>query len=423
MIPFEQACALKDGDTVYEGKYKVRVVKVKVNKSKKTVAITYTDGGADNFEASNERLSLASPGAPAAVEAAEPGAAEPPGCGEEEGKDSEAFSSPKIPALSKTKTGRAAIELAFERHNAWRSLAPVESDRRKIASAVSSKLGIPLPEFDEPAFNFLTTALAIGKWVARSGHQESEAEDTGGPWEIGVARHKIAAGMLARLFCHPYVQDVGSAPHFESFLSAFAKASDSSLNAGIYVVSASQYVRLATIEMARHLGSGQEGPPPVTNDFFDGHREVLDNIDADGFYPGEAAIDASIQIFASISCVNDHWAGAPDLADLPQDDMHAHEWLRKYLNLSGAFRAPAMLRNDKLVRKGSTLSEAIDSMDSDAPFVLLESVFENPNGVEIVMPFVSDKAGTGYLMRTVSEGVNSWKGGEPKLTLSGYAQL
>lgn len=383
MIPFREAKKLKEGDVVFVGTYECQVVNTKVNSKTQTVAITYTDGTADTFEGSSEELSLTRDGQPDVV----PDKTDAP----------TAVASVKKRRLKSTPLPQATYDImvrlkaGMSRDLQWRSLDWFEQDRVKVAGALSEKLGIPFEEFadtDETAyFHFMTLALAIGKWLGKSGWQELDLRDTTDMNQLEqLARSKVMSGILVRLFTHRYVQNIGEMEDLGSLIKAFTQASGVSEAMFGHVLTAHGYVRQSALLMAQHLADGSNGDCPVTVDFFEAYSEFLRN-DESEFMPSDAVVDASMQLQCTMQFLSEQADLPASLDGLPEDEASSHNYLRQYLKFAGLYRTPARFRLKKLSLNGATLGDALDSLADDKPLVLLDTIFQNGDGsVQIAVP-------------------------------------
>lgn len=382
MLTFEQAKKLKKGDVVYEGKYKCFVVKIKVDKEAQKVAITYTDGSSDNFEGTQKGLSLTRPGEAEAAPPIEPVAEE----------KAPKKRKPRLTPMPKaTDDLMTRLQVGVARHSEWRSLDWFEADRAKAAQALSEKLGIPIEEFadtDKTAcFHFMTLALAIAKWLKDSGWREIGMRDEMLMNNLEqIARSKVMAGILVRLFCHRYVQNIGQMQGLGSMVKAFTSVTGVSETMFGHVLTAHSYVRQSTLAMARYMADGSEGDSPVKVGFFDAYREFLEN-DPDGFMPSDAVWDASLQLTCAMGFLNEQDNLPASLGGLPEDEAQAHHFLRNYLMMAGMYRTPAVFQLEKFSLKGATLDAAIESLHAKKPLVLLDAVFQNADGTSrIIVP-------------------------------------
>lgn len=381
MLTFEQAKKLKKGDVVFEGGHKCQVVKIKVDKEAQNVAIFYTDGSPDVFEGTQKSVSLTRSGEPEANPEGEPAAEKAP-----KKRKPRLTPMPKADADPMTR-----LKVGVARNSEWRSLDWFEADRAKAAKDISEKLGIPISEFEDTdttaCFHFMTLALAAAKWLHESGWREIGLRDTIGMNQLErVARSKVMAGILVRLFFHRYVQNIGQMQGVGMMVEAFAKASGVPRTMFMHVISAHTYVRQSVLSMARFVADGEEGSSPITVDFFDSYRESLES-DEDEFMPGDAVWDASLQLTCAIRFLNEQADLPASLANLPDDEARAHHFLRNYLMMAGMHRTPAVFQLEKLSFKGSTFDAAIESLHAKKPLVLLDTVFQKADGsAEIIVP-------------------------------------
>jgi hypothetical protein len=383
VISFDQAKNLKKGDVVFSGPYTGYVVKTKVNKKAQTVAITYTDGSSDEFEGTNANLSLTRPEDPASQK---PSAKPAPKAAAPKKIYPEFAALPNAtdPLMERLKAG-------VDRNAQWRSLDWFEADRVKIAQAISTKLGIPLHEFEDTpqtaSFHFMSLALSIAKWLHKSGWDAIEMRDHRSMNQFEeLARTKAMAGILVRLFGHPYVQNIGQMEGLGSMMKVFTEASGVSETMLGHILTAHSYVRQSTILMGQFMAAGSEGGYPVTMPFFEPYEEFLEN-DPDLFMPSDAVMDASIQLYSTLKFISEQPGLPASMATLPDDETHAHNFLRNYLMMSGLYRTPATLQLGKLSFSGASLGAALDSLTDEKPLVLLDSVFQDGDSVEIVVPF------------------------------------
>ena len=394
MIPFEQAAKLKKGDPVFEGKYTCFVVKTKVDKKAGKVFITYTDGapGGDEFEGTNEKLALEKEGAaPAkAQDAPAPKSSKP---APKTARKASGKKHPELPPLPKaTDELMDRLKVGVERNSQWRSLDWFEEDRAKIAKSLSDKLGIPLTEFDDTpdtaCFHFMSLALAIANWLHKSGWEEIRGRDEKlmNQFEY-LARSKIMAGILVRLFSHAYVQNIGEMEGLDSMVKAFCMASGANETMFGHILTAHTYVRQSALLMAQYLAEGSpDGEVPVKCGFFEPYDEFLEN-DEDGFMPPDAVMDASLQIFATLQFLNSQASLPVALDTLPDDAAKAHHFLRNYVMFSGMYRTPATLQLGSLSFKGASLAAALDSLSDEKPLVLMDAIFQDGDAVNIIIPF------------------------------------
>lgn len=394
MIPFEQAAKLKKGDPVFEGKYTCFVVKTKVDKKAGKVFITYTDGapGGDEFEGTNERLSLEKEGAePAKTQEASAPKADKPA--PKTARKPSSKKHPELPPLPKAADELMdRLNVAVARNTQWGSLDYFETDRANIAKALSDKLGIPLKEFDDTpetaCFHFMTLTLAVAKWLHASGWDEIRGRDEKLMNQFErLARSKAMSGILVRLFGHAYVQNIGEMQGLEQMVKAFCMASGVSETMFGHILTAHTYVRQSALLMAEYLAEGSpEGEAPVNGAFFEPYESFLEN-DPDGFMPPDAVMDASIQIYSTLQFLSKQAALPVALDALPEDAAKAHHFLRNYLMFSGMYRTPATLQLQKLSFKGASLAAALDSLTAEKPLVLLDTVFQDGDALNIVVPF------------------------------------
>ncbi len=171
-------------------------------------------------------------------------------------------------------------------------------------------------------------------------------------------------------------------------LKAFSQASGVPESMTGYILTAHTYVRQATLIVARHLadGSPDEGGSPVTMGFFDPYNEFLEN-DHDGFVPPDAVVDAALQLYATLKFLHERASLPASLDGLPEDEPHAHHFLRNYLMFAGMHRKPAVFQLEKLSFKGATFEAAIESLTDKKPLVLMDSVFQDGDEkMEIIIP-------------------------------------
>jgi hypothetical protein len=382
MLTFEQAKKLKKGDVVYEGKYKCFVVKIKVDKEAQKVAISYTDGSPDVFEGTQNGLSLTRAGEPEATPANVPAVA----------VEVPKKRKPRLTPMPKaTDDPMTRLKVGVARHAEWRSLDWFEADRSKAAQSLSEKLGIPIEEFADTdktaSFHFLSLALAIAKWLNDSGWREIGMRDEMSMNQLEqIARSKVMAGILVRLFCHRYVQNIGQMPGLGTMVKAFTAATGVSETMFGHVLTAHTYVRQSTLAMARFIADGSEGDSPVKVGFFDPYREFLER-DEDEFMPSDAVWDASLQLTCAMRFLNEQADLPVSLDGLPEGEAQAHHFLRNYLMMAGMHRTPAVFQLEKLSFKGATLGAAIESLHKKKPLVLLDAVFQKADGSsEIIVP-------------------------------------
>jgi len=287
-----------------------------------------------------------------------------------------------------------AIKRAAAKELEWRSLECFEPERKRIAESVSEKLKIPIEEFEDTVdtapFHFVTLCLAIGNWLVRSREEELDKHEYAPMSEFEyIAREKAVAGVLVRLFSHPFVQHPSDVPQFDAFLISMAQASGSKLHPAAFVISAHTYVRNASLDMADFLagGGGDEDGPPVTMDLFDPYFANLDDKDGDEIMPRDAAVDAAIQLCDTLAQINRRDDLPVSLENLPEDQSQAQQFLRSYLLFAGADRKPALFRRGELTFENATLGAAIASLSSKRPWVLIDTLFE-PGGeaLELSVP-------------------------------------
>lgn len=273
----------------------------------------------------------------------------------------------------------------------WASLDWFEEERLKIAEAVSKATEIPLSEFedteDTASFHFLTLVIAIGDWLyensfqyfTRRGHgTERENEE--------IAREKVVAGILLRLLSHRFNQDLGSIPNFQDFIRAFTKFSGRSHEMTLQILSAYSYLRLAAITMAHQLKNGQI---EMSLTFFDGHNQFLER-DKDGFMPRQAVMDATHQLYYTLTFVEEMPNFPSSIKNVPDDPQATHDFLRNYLRFAGVGRRPALVDEASMDFKNVSLKSALDSIQSDRrPKVLIDSIFEKDGKLTIALPFIT----------------------------------
>lgn len=295
-----------------------------------------------------------------------------------------------------------AIQQSVERHSEWRSLDFFEPGREAIVAAIVEKLKIPASEFvlsnDTASFHYLTTVLAIADWVRKSGFAElklkHDNEELGPRNNELLARRKLVAGALIRLFLHPYVLGVEGMQGANQFVQGFSGASGIDQEMTLIVLGAADHVRGATIKLAWHLVNPDKQPGfhPVTTDFFNNYHELLADNDGDELMPPAAAMDASLQLGAALDFLvdrSDRLPFPPSMMSAEGNNAKTHNNLRNYLMLGGLFRKPMVLLNDKLKTDGADFSKAANGLSKKKPPVLMDSVFEDEGQVSICVPLIT----------------------------------
>lgn len=294
------------------------------------------------------------------------------------------------------------IQKAIERHSEWRSLDFFEPSREAIVAAIVEKLKIPASEFvlsnDTASFHYLTTVLAIADWVRKSGFAElklkHEKEEGGLRNNELLARSKLVAGALIRLFLHPYVLGVEGMQGADAFVQGFCGASGIDQNMTVIVLAAADHVRGATIKLAWHLANPDKEPGfhPVTTDFFNNYHDLLADNDGDELMPPAAAMDAALQLGAALDFLvdrSDRLPAPPSMMSAEGNDAKTHNNLRNYLMLGGLFRKPMVLLNDKLKTDGADFYKAANGLSKKKPPVLMDSVFEDEGRISICVPLIT----------------------------------
>lgn len=286
------------------------------------------------------------------------------------------------------------LQRASQTEAGRRSLAFFEPRRVEIAQACSDALNIPLKEFDfagdTVVFHFLTTAIAVGEWVASTGqefadrrHEETYGHADEYPWL------KAVSGAIARLVLHPLSMDVSTEDSVK-FMNAFLTAStprDMSQTKKIRRASMVQAVLMAYLLCRRGLtrtleGYWEDGSPGSMSDWeFDPLADFLDENDSTQddchLFPRGAEKDAYVALYSEFDFLIERNEELP--YPLPADpgstdSNHAYQMAKRYLTQFSLYRKNARLKGANFSATRKTFDDAARALGTSKQFALFESM-------------------------------------------------
>lgn len=301
---------------------------------------------------------------------------------------------------------------AGEEHQRYTSLEHFEPMRLEIAQAISERMSIPMSEFeggsDETAFfHWITSLLAVEKWLRETTYDEADIDVDFG-WRI--ARNKLAAAALLRLFHHRFSLDIDD--RSVEFLNAFGNVAQTNgkiLNILFY---GWDFMRQMAGGIAAYWWQSQS-LPMIKDDHFADIDETIEEAGERFEFLKNAYRDAVMQmamefdLLQRIQAEGNIGMGFPDEMPEDADAIGIIGGVKQYLSQAAVIRYPVSVSYDK-VGPAISFGESVKSLDSKTPKTLVEAVYDTGDGQKAFV-FVSnhpdDAAATFLLPRLTEAGV------------------
>lgn len=302
---------------------------------------------------------------------------------------------------------------AGEEYLRYTSLEHFEPMRLEIARAISESMSIPMSEFeggsDETAFfHWITSLLAVEKWLRETTYAEADI-DADSDWRI--ARNKLAAAALLRLFHHRFNLDIDD--RSVQFLNAFGNVARTNGKILKILFYGWDFMRTMAGEIAVHWWQNQS-LPILKEDHFAEIDETIEESGEEFQFLNIAYRDAVIQmamefaLLQKIQTAGNIGLAFPEEAPEDADGIGIIGGVKKYLSQAAVIRYPVSVDNDK-VGKALSFEEAVKSLKSKKPKILVEAVYDAGDGKEAVVfvPIHIDDGSANFLLPRLTEaGVN-----------------
>lgn len=299
---------------------------------------------------------------------------------------------------------------AAEEYQRYTSLEHFEPMRLKIAQAISESLDIPMHEFegesDETAFfHWITSLLAVEKWLRATTYEEAEIEaDT--DWRI--ARNKLAAAALLRLFHHRFNLDLND--ESIKFLNAFgniAQTNGRGLNVLYY---GWDFLRQMAGGIAVYWWQNQS-LPKIQDEHFAEIDETIEESGEDFEFLKNAYRDAVMQMSMEFDLLQRIQAAGkigmifPEEMPEDADAIGIIGAVKRYLSQAAVIRYPVSVSLDQ-VGPAISFGESVKSLSSKKPKTLVESVYDSGDGPQAFVFFsnhLDDDGAATFLMPRLTE--------------------
>lgn len=289
---------------------------------------------------------------------------------------------------------------AYGEEERRRSLEYFEGRRQEIVGKLVQKLGIPAHEFepgnDTAFFHFLTSALAVGSWLADTCGQAFEDRLNDGPPEMSdEARQKLVASALVRLALLPSAfgfdegDGDGEAKGRMDTAHAFMSASGRGDLCSTFVLMSWSTIREFLVFMARSWASGEERAPK--REFFSWFEEWSGNVDKDRFIPHLATVEACAMLYSEFTFVDKRIEafGTRRLSpDAP--DWKAFSVAKDFLLPCAYRRHPVVFDGTSFSQDGASFADAARSMGKgdDPSLALFETVLVDEEAGPVIGLFM-----------------------------------
>lgn len=270
---------------------------------------------------------------------------------------------------------------AVDEDQRYLSLDFFEADRQEIAKKISDRIDIPLSEFEagddhKAFFHWISSLLAVERWFqATIDDSYRAADEFGDEWHI--ARNKLAASALLRLFHHPFALSVDDDRW--KFVAAFGTASSANAKLLKAAFSGWDFLRGFAYALARYWWE-YGSLPHITDDHFSDMDEGIENGGEDLSFLADVYRDAVAQLISEFSLLQrfqaDGSIGVAFPSEMPAgaDYDRIVSLVKRYLYQASAIRQPASMSQGKI---GGAVSfeKAARALNTQAPIVLIESVY------------------------------------------------
>lgn len=301
---------------------------------------------------------------------------------------------------------------AGEEYLRYTSLEHFEPMRLEIARAISESMSIPMSEFeggsDETAFfHWITSLLAVEKWLRETTYAEADIDVDFG-WRI--ARNKLAAAALLRLFHHRFILDIDDQK--VKFLNAFgniAQTHGKTLNVLFY---GWDFMRQIAGGIAEYWWESQS-LPMIHEEHFAEIDETIEEAGERFEFLKNAYRDAVMQMAMEFDLLQRSQAagniGMAFPGEMPEDAdaLGIIRGVKQYLSQAAVIRYPVSVSYDN-VGPAISFGESVKSLDSTRPKILVEAVYDTGDGQEafvFVSSYPDDAAATFLLPRLTEAGV------------------
>lgn len=295
---------------------------------------------------------------------------------------------------------------AAEEHERYTSLEHFEPMRLKIAKAISESMGIPMAEFEGESdgtafFHWITSLLAVEKWLRATTYDDAESD-----WRI--ARNKLAAAALLRLFHHRFNLDIDD--RSVMFLNAFGSVAKTPAKTLTTLFYGWDFMRRMAGGIAAYWWQYQS-LPKIQDEHFAEMDETIDEAGEGVEFLKNAYRDAFMQISMEFDLLQGiQAAGHIGLAfpdEMPENAGTAEVVgeMKRYLSQAAVIRHPVSVSSDK-VGEAISFGESAKSLDSKRPKTLVESVYDSGDGMEAFVFFpnhTDDDGAANFLMPRLTE--------------------
>lgn len=298
---------------------------------------------------------------------------------------------------------------AGEEYLRYTSLEHFEPMRLEIARAISERMSIPMAEFEGESdgtafFHWITSLLAVEKWLRATTDDEADI-DADSDWRI--ARNKLAAAALLRLFHHRFNLDIDD--RSVQFLDAFGNVAQTNEKILKILFYGWDFMRSMAGEIAVHWWQNQS-LPILKEDHFAEIDETIEESGEEFEFLNIAYRDAVMQMAMEFDLLQKiQTAGNIGLAfpeEMPEDadGIGVIGGVKKYLSQAAVIRYPVSVDNDK-VGKALSFGEAVKSLKSEKPKILVEAVYDAGDGKEAVVfvPIHIDDGSANFLLPRLTE--------------------
>jgi hypothetical protein len=240
---------------------------------------------------------------------------------------------------------------AAEEYQRYTSLEHFEPMRLEIARAISERMSIPMAEFEGESdgtafFHWITSLLAVEKWLRATTDDEVDI-DADSDWRI--ARNKLAAAALLRLFHHRFNLDIDD--RSVQFLNAFGNVAQTNGKILKILFYGWDFMRSMAGEIAVHWWQNQS-LPIIKEDHFAEIDETIEESGEEFEFLNIAYRDAVMQMAMEFDLLQKiQTAGNIGLAfpeEMPEDadGIGVIGGVKKYLSQAAVIRYPVSVDND-----------------------------------------------------------------------------
>jgi hypothetical protein len=302
------------------------------------------------------------------------------------------------------------------RGNSAAELEYFEPARLEIAQAISAKIGIPMSEFeggsdDTAFFHWITSLLAVEKWLRATAYDETAMDE--GLVGYRIARNKLAASALLRLFHHRFNLDLDDKAM--QFLNAFGSIARTDAGALEALLNGWHFMRQIAGGIAAYWWQSQS-IPMITEGHFADLDEAIDDADERFEFLKHAYRDAIMQMAVEFQYLKQAQGEGklgvefPDEMPGEVDDLGIIAGMKQYLSqAASALRQPVWVAMDGKVGDGVSFGDAAKSLDSENPKVLVEAVYSfdgQKEAVVLVTGSSDDRSATFLLPRLKDAGID-----------------